>query len=72
MSIIYDVRIHQGVQKILSNWSKTLELDDLSGESIVTSESLDRLGTILTRYFKETIGQIQFPNNPIAQYHNNQ
>jgi len=54
----------QTVQKILSSWSRTLELDQLSGEFIVTESDLSRLAGILSQYFEKTL------TTPLLNYSN--
>ena len=43
------------IQTILNAWSKTLLLDELSGESIVTEFDVIRLTRILSRYFENAL-----------------
>ncbi len=47
------------IQTILDFWSTTLPLDDLTGESIITESDLNRLTTILSRYFVHTLTSIK-------------
>lgn len=39
------------IQRIICSWSRTLELDQVSGESIVTQVDLDRVIRVLSQYF---------------------
>ena len=41
---------NQAIRKILCSWSRTLELDQTSGESIVTETDLQRLTRVLSDY----------------------
>ncbi len=43
------------IQTILNAWSKTLQLDGRSGESIVTEFDVIRLTRILSRYFENAL-----------------
>jgi len=43
---------HQTVEKILCSWSRTLELEQLSGESIVTESDLNRVTRVLSEYIE--------------------
>ena len=47
------------IQTILNAWSTSLLLDDLTGESIITESDLNRLTTILSRYFVHTLTSIK-------------
>lgn len=40
----------QAIRRILSSWSRTLEIDQTSGESIVTETDLQRLTRVLSDY----------------------
>ena len=41
---------NQAIQRILCSWSRTLELDQASGESIVTQTDLDRVIKVLAKH----------------------
>ena len=41
------------IQRIITSWSSTLELDQDSGESIVTEQDLDRVILVLSRFSKD-------------------
>ena len=43
---------HQTIGKILFSWSRTLELEQLSGESIVTESDLNRVTRVLSEYIE--------------------
>ena len=47
------------IQTILDAWSVTLPLDELTGESIITDSELNRLTTILSRYFVHRLTSIK-------------
>ena len=56
MSIVRRVPTAPEIQTILNAWSKTLQLDGRSGESIVTELDLNRLARILCQYVESTLG----------------
>lgn len=41
----------QAIQRIIRSWSRTLELEQARGESIVTQSDLDRLTGVLSHRF---------------------
>jgi hypothetical protein len=47
------------IQTILDAWSTKLPLDELSGESIITESDLNRLTTILSRFFVHRLTSIK-------------
>ena len=40
------------IQRIVSSWSRTLELDQTSGESVVSETDLQRLTRVLSEYIE--------------------
>ena len=49
-SPVANTTANQAIRKILCSWSRTLELDQTSGESIVTETDLQRLTRVLSEY----------------------
>lgn len=58
------------IRKILSAWSHTLELDQTSGESIVTETDLDRVIGVLSEY--SDTGTSNNSNTPLLSDSNTQ
>ena len=56
----------QTIQRTLRAWSRTLELDQTSGDSIVTQSDLNRLIRVLSEY--SATARSKGPNIPLFQY----
>lgn len=59
MSMLFRTPASPEIQTILNAWSRTLLLDPEIGESIITESDLNRLTTILSRYFVRTLTSIK-------------